>query len=165
MLEQHNIHFMPGINEDLPATAVWGSQYVGQIQSLSVDGVFTIRYGKGLGADRGTDAFRHLGVAGANRTGGVPAALARLKPEQSGIVVGSDLVPTSDFSRNPNRHMAPVSLAGRMRPLSASRCEWCKLCSTPTTRARRQRLLRELIMPRFATGRGSFVAVPSYAYP
>jgi indolepyruvate ferredoxin oxidoreductase len=73
LLERHNIHFMPGINEDLAATAVWGAQYVGQIPGAKVDGVFSIWYGKGPGTDRSTDAFRHLGVAGANKYGGVLA--------------------------------------------------------------------------------------------
>ncbi len=73
LLEQHNIHFMPGINEDLAATAVWGAQYVGAIPGAKVDGVFSIWYGKGPGTDRSTDAFRHLGVAGANKNGGVLA--------------------------------------------------------------------------------------------
>lgn len=73
LLERHNIHFMPGINEDLAATAVWGAQYVGQIPGAKVDGVFSIWYGKGPGTDRSTDALRHLGVAGANKNGGVLA--------------------------------------------------------------------------------------------
>ena len=73
LLEQHNIQFMPGINEDLAATAVWGAQYVGKIPGATVDGVFSIWYGKGPGTDRSTDAFRHLGVAGANKYGGVLA--------------------------------------------------------------------------------------------
>lgn len=73
LLERHNIHFMPGINEDLAATAVWGAQYVGQIPGAKVDGVFSIWYGKGPGTDRSTDALRHLGVAGASKNGGVLA--------------------------------------------------------------------------------------------
>ena len=73
LLERHNVHFMPGINEDLAATAVWGAQYVGHIPGAKVDGVFSIWYGKGPGTDRSADAFRHLGVAGANKNGGVLA--------------------------------------------------------------------------------------------
>lgn len=73
LLERHNVHFMPGINEDLAATAVWGAQYVGQIPGAKVDGVFSIWYGKGPGTDRSTDALRHLGVAGASKNGGVLA--------------------------------------------------------------------------------------------
>ncbi|WP_426413387.1 indolepyruvate ferredoxin oxidoreductase family protein [Bradyrhizobium ganzhouense] len=73
LLERHNIYFMPGINEELAATAVWGAQYVGQIPGAKVDGVFSIWYGKGPGTDRSADAFRHLGVAGANSKGGVLA--------------------------------------------------------------------------------------------
>jgi len=72
-LEANNIHFMPGVNEDLAITAVWGSQYVGLLPGSSVDGVFGIWYGKGPGTDRSADAMRHLGSAGTHKHGGVLA--------------------------------------------------------------------------------------------
>ena len=57
-LDKHNIKFVPGINEDLAATAVRGSQEVGLQPGAKFDGVFGMWYGKGPGLDRSLDAFR-----------------------------------------------------------------------------------------------------------
>ena len=70
-LEKNNIHFQPGVNEDLAATAVWGSQQVGLFDGAKVDGVFGIWYGKGPGEDRSADAIKHGNAAGSSRHGGV----------------------------------------------------------------------------------------------
>ncbi|GAA4334996.1 indolepyruvate ferredoxin oxidoreductase family protein [Variovorax defluvii] len=73
LLKKHHIHFQPGVNEDLAATAVWGSQYVGSVPGARYDGVFGIWYGKGPGVDRSGDAFKHANSAGTSRLGGVLA--------------------------------------------------------------------------------------------
>jgi indolepyruvate ferredoxin oxidoreductase len=73
LLKDHHIHFQPGINEDLAATAVWGSQYVGSVPGARYDGVFGIWYGKGPGVDRSGDAFKHANSAGTSQHGGVLA--------------------------------------------------------------------------------------------
>ncbi|HKJ60463.1 MAG TPA: indolepyruvate ferredoxin oxidoreductase family protein, partial [Hyphomicrobiales bacterium] len=72
-LKDHNIHFQPGVNEDLAATAVWGSQQVHLRPSATVDGVFGIWYGKTPGVDRSGDAFKHANMTGTAPLGGVVA--------------------------------------------------------------------------------------------
>ncbi|HQR02495.1 MAG: indolepyruvate ferredoxin oxidoreductase family protein [Proteobacteria bacterium] len=70
-LDSHAIRFQPGINEDMAATAVWGSQQVGLFPGARYDGVFALWYGKGPGVDRCGDVFRHANAAGSARHGGV----------------------------------------------------------------------------------------------
>lgn len=73
--KQHKIEFVPGINEDLAATAVRGSQEVGLLPGSQYDGVFGLWYGKGPGLDRSIDAFRHANAAGTSLYGGVLAVV------------------------------------------------------------------------------------------
>ena len=70
-LEKNQIHFQPGLNEDLAATAVWGSQQVNLFPGGRYDGVFSIWYGKAPGLDRSMDAVRHGHFAGVGKNGGV----------------------------------------------------------------------------------------------
>lgn len=72
-LEQHNIHFQPGVNEELAATSVWGSQQTGIVSESSYDGVFGMWYGKGPGVDRSMDAIKHANAFGTSQFGGVLA--------------------------------------------------------------------------------------------
>jgi indolepyruvate ferredoxin oxidoreductase len=71
LLRAAKVHFQPGINEDLAATAVWGSQYVGTFAGATVQGVFGIWYGKGPGVDRSGDPLKHGNLAGTSALGGV----------------------------------------------------------------------------------------------
>lgn len=71
LLEQHNIVFKPGVNEDLAATAVWGTQQVHLIPKPKYDGVFAMWYGKGPGLDRSMDVIKHANAFGTTAYGGV----------------------------------------------------------------------------------------------
>ncbi|MEM7126746.1 MAG: indolepyruvate ferredoxin oxidoreductase family protein [Chloroflexota bacterium] len=73
LLDAHQIHFEPGINEDLAATAVFGSQSTHFYPGAQYDGVVGMWYGKGPGVDRTGDVFRHANFAGVDKHGGVLA--------------------------------------------------------------------------------------------
>jgi len=70
-LQQNAIHFQPGVNEELGATAVWGSQQTNLFPGARYDGVFAMWYGKGPGVDRSGDVFKHGNSAGVSPHGGV----------------------------------------------------------------------------------------------
>ncbi|CAA7614541.1 Indolepyruvate ferredoxin oxidoreductase [Candidatus Terasakiella magnetica] len=70
-LKRHHIRFQSGLNEDLAATAVWGSQQLGLFPGALKDGVFAMWYGKGPGVDRTVDVFKHGNSAGTSPHGGV----------------------------------------------------------------------------------------------
>ncbi|WP_137891765.1 indolepyruvate ferredoxin oxidoreductase family protein [Ramlibacter sp. 2FC] len=74
-LKAQNIVFQPGVNEELAATALWGTQQLGFAPpgSNKFDGVFGIWYGKGPGVDRCSDVFKHANMAGTTPWGGVIA--------------------------------------------------------------------------------------------
>ena len=73
LLEEHHVRFEPGVNEDLAATAVWGSQQAMLQPGPRYDGVFSIWYGKGPGVDRSTDPIKHGNYLGTAKHGGVLA--------------------------------------------------------------------------------------------
>src|SRR6478736_9837910 len=75
-LESHHIKFQPGVNEDLAAASVWGTQQVGMFPGAMYDGVFSMWYGKGPGVDRCGDVFKHANAAGTAPKGGVLALAA-----------------------------------------------------------------------------------------
>ncbi len=89
-LDSHQITFHPAVNEDLAATALWGTQQVNLYPGAIHDGVFGLWYGKGPGVDRSGDAFRHANMAGTSENGGVlllagddPACKSSTVPSQS----------------------------------------------------------------------------------
>lgn len=73
LLDQRNIVFQPGVNEELAATAVWGTQQTNLWGTGRYDGVFGMWYGKGPGVDRSGDVFKHANSAGTSSLGGVLA--------------------------------------------------------------------------------------------
>ncbi|MBB3065319.1 indolepyruvate ferredoxin oxidoreductase family protein [Limibacillus halophilus] len=70
-VEKNHIYFQPGVNEDLAATAIWGSQQGDIFNDFNYDGVFAMWYGKGPGVDRSGDVFKHGNHAGTAKHGGV----------------------------------------------------------------------------------------------
>ena len=74
-LQPNDIVFQPGLNEDLAATALWGTQQAELHGEGKFDGVFGIWYGKGPGVDRTGDVFRHANFAGTSKHGGVLALM------------------------------------------------------------------------------------------
>ena len=75
ILTAADVKFQPGINEELAATALWGSQQAELRGEGKFDGVFGMWYGKGPGVDRSGDVFRHANFAGTSRNGGVIALM------------------------------------------------------------------------------------------
>lgn len=73
VLEANNVEFISGVNEDLGATIVWGSQQAAMEASARFDGVLGMWYGKGPGVDRSGDALRHANTSGVDPRGGVLA--------------------------------------------------------------------------------------------
>lgn len=75
LLDAQNIKFEPGLNEDLAATALWGSQQAELRGEGKFEGVFGLWYGKGPGVDRSGDVMRHANMAGTSARGGVIMAM------------------------------------------------------------------------------------------
>ncbi|MFN6507620.1 indolepyruvate ferredoxin oxidoreductase family protein [Xanthomonas translucens pv. translucens] len=75
-LDAARVKFQPGLNEDLGATMVWGTQQTNLFPGARVDGVYAMWYGKGPGVDRCGDVFKHANAAGTWRHGGVLALAA-----------------------------------------------------------------------------------------
>ncbi len=99
-LDDNAIRFQPGLNEDLAATSVWGSQQIDLSPGARHDGVFAMWYGKGPGVDRSMDAIRHANAAGTHPKGGVlllmgddHGAVSSTFPHQSEHVLISAMVP------------------------------------------------------------------------
>jgi indolepyruvate ferredoxin oxidoreductase len=74
-LADANVVFQPGLNEELAATACWGTQQTELLGEGKYDGVFSVWYGKGPGVDRSGDVFRHANLAGSSKHGGVLALM------------------------------------------------------------------------------------------
>ena len=99
-LVKHNVQFVPGVNEDLAATAVWGSQQVDLIGPAKYDGVFAMWYGKGPGVDRCGDVFKHMNHAGTAQHGGIllvagddHGAYSSTLPHQSDHIFSACMIP------------------------------------------------------------------------
>ena len=99
-LDANTIKFLPGVNEELAATAVWGTQQVKLIGDSDFDGVFAMWYGKAPGVDRCSDAFKHMSHGGTSANGGVllvagddHGAYSSTLPNQSDHVFSAAMIP------------------------------------------------------------------------
>ena len=99
-LAPNHIKFVPGVNEELAATAVWGTQQVNLIGPSDYDGVFAMWYGKGPGVDRCGDVFKHMNFAGTSKHGGVllvagddHGAYSSTLPHQSDHLFSASMIP------------------------------------------------------------------------
>ena len=93
LLEESQIKFQPGVNEDLAATALWGTQQAEIRGEGKYDGIFGIWYGKGPGVDRSGDVFKHANHAGTSKFGGVLALMGDDHTAESSTLCGQ-----SEFS-------------------------------------------------------------------
>jgi indolepyruvate ferredoxin oxidoreductase len=101
LLGEYGIVHQPGLNEELAATSVSGSQLAGQVGDARQDGVTGVWYGKAPGLDRATDALRHANMTGTSPTGGAvalvgddPAAKSSTLPCSSEMALASLMMPT-----------------------------------------------------------------------
>ncbi len=101
LLQDHNVVFSSGLNEDLGATAVFGSQMAGLFPNPKYDGVLGMWYGKAPGVDRTGDVFKHANYAGVGRNGGVlalagddPISKSSTLPSHSEVALYDALMPT-----------------------------------------------------------------------
>ncbi|MEI7970387.1 MAG: indolepyruvate ferredoxin oxidoreductase family protein [Betaproteobacteria bacterium] len=99
-LDAHHVRFQPGVNEELAATAVWGTQQVHLTGGSPYDGVFAMWYGKGPGVDRCGDVFKHMNFAGTAPRGGVllvagddHGAYSSTLPHQSDHLFSASMIP------------------------------------------------------------------------
>jgi indolepyruvate ferredoxin oxidoreductase len=99
-LERNHIRFQPGLNEDLAATSIWGTQQLNLFPGAKYDGVFSMWYGKGPGVDRCGDVFKHANAAGTAKHGGVlvlagddHGAKSSTLPHQSEHIFKACLIP------------------------------------------------------------------------
>ncbi|MGV9724488.1 indolepyruvate ferredoxin oxidoreductase family protein [Nocardia beijingensis] len=126
VLAEHDISFVPGLNEELAATSVWGSQADLPAGTATHDGVVGVWYGKGPGLDRATDALRHANMYGVNPRGGVlllvgddPAAKSSTVPAVSERSLAAMNIPVL-FPRNA-REVITMGLHG----VALSRASGC----------------------------------------
>lgn len=99
-LDANSIKFVPGVNEELAATAVWGTQQVHLTGESTVDGVFALWYGKAPGVDRCGDVFKHMSHAGTSPSGGIllvagddHGAYSSTLPNQSDHAFAAAMIP------------------------------------------------------------------------
>jgi indolepyruvate ferredoxin oxidoreductase len=124
-LDKYHVKFHPGVNEDLAATSVWGTQQVNLFPGAKYDGVFGVWYGKGPGVDRCGDVFKHANLAGTSPHGGVlviagddHAAKSSTAAHQSEHILKACGIPVL----YPSSVQEGIGLRGRYRSRSRQAC-------------------------------------------
>ena len=132
-----NIVFQPGLNEELAATACWGSQQTELLGEGKHDGVFSVWYGKGPGVDRSGDVFRHANLAGSSRHGGVLALMG-----DDHMAESSTIAHATEFAvrRHDDPDPQPGRRAGADR-LRALRLRACRASPAPGRRSNASRTI------------------------
>ncbi len=99
-LDKHQVRFLPGINEDIAATSVWGTQQLHLMGESDFDGIFALWYAKGPGVDRSIDVLKHMNHAGTAKHGGIllvagddHGAYSSTLPHQSDHVFSASMIP------------------------------------------------------------------------
>lgn len=99
-LDKHQVRFLPGVNEDIAATSVWGTQQLHLMGESEFDGVFALWYAKGPGVDRSIDVLKHMNHAGTAKHGGIllvagddHGAYSSTLPHQSDHVFSAAMIP------------------------------------------------------------------------
>ncbi len=104
LLDAHDIHFEPGLNEELAATSLRGTQQLGWFGKTRFDGVFAMWYGKGLGVDRACEALKLANFEGTHAKGGVL------------VVAGDDHAAKSSASAHQSEHTLIVGFIPILAP-------------------------------------------------
>jgi indolepyruvate ferredoxin oxidoreductase len=104
-IKNNHIEFQPGVNEDLAATALWGTQQIHLYPGARYDGVFGMWYGKGPGVDRSGDVLKHANYAGTARHGGIVALAGddHMAKSRSSMPPASRNISTSACTPSPCR--------------------------------------------------------------
>ncbi len=106
LLTAHGVRFHPAVNEDLAATAIWGTQQLRLLPGAKRDGIFSMWYGKGPGVDRCGDVFKHANLAGTSAHGGVL------------VVAGDDHAARSSAVAHQSEHMFSACAMPVLAPAS-----------------------------------------------
>ena len=108
LLDEHHVHHVPGLNEELGATSAWGSQLAAQLPGAKYDGVLGMWYGKAPGLDRAADSLRHGNFVGVSRSGGGLAVVG------DDPTCKSSTIPSASESLLASLHM-PVFFPGHVQ--------------------------------------------------
>jgi indolepyruvate ferredoxin oxidoreductase len=128
LLTEHGVVHQPGLNEELAATAVGGTQLAGEVARLTCDGVTGVWYGKAPGLDRASDAIRHANLIGTSPMGGAvalvgddPSAKSSSFPCSSELALADLALPTL-YPADPDEVLAYGMHAVELSRITSGNC-------------------------------------------